>query len=385
MNTRRRGGIALVLAVLLGGCNTAAPSTAPIVTPGAGTPAPTIAPTSSPAADVARLLAEQYGNVTSGGSTMTGTLLIGSVRATFTGTGQFNGPDSTQTLTTTVGGVDSTQKSAKVAGQRYLQVGNGPWLRNESSSGGGGSLEAELKDALDAGRDLDANAAGSGNHTIEAADQPFDPVALGFAASASGGKATYTFEAEPDGTPVSVGISATWRQTGQAAPADVSLELTLTFSDLNGNPRITAPADVWERFSSERWSYAVAHPADYDVSSDDDYDYLIGPDGSFVSIGRANNRGFGLNLLATSEVASIKNLLGTKSVTNEGITVGGLDGRLLSGKGTSRDLGGKIVFHEVIAVQGKFAYYFIWFSEVGNEAADLATFRQLLSTVSIGA
>src|SRR5215212_1926890 len=124
----------------------------PSVAPAAASPSPTAG------ADVGPLLAEQFSKVTSGGSTMAGTVAIGPTQATFTGSGLFNGPDSTQRLSMTVGGVTTTQQFVTVAGRRYTQLGDGPWLPNESAPGSGDSLTAELKRAMGAGRDLDAGA-----------------------------------------------------------------------------------------------------------------------------------------------------------------------------------------------------------------------------------
>jgi hypothetical protein len=383
METTRRGGAALVLALALGGCTVGTPSSAPTLAAGPSPAVSAAVPSSTPGPDVVTLLAEQFGKVTSGGTTMTGTLRVGDLQATFTSSGLFNGPDSTQTISTTVGGVTATQQSATVSGQRYLQVGEGPWLSNESSAEKGDALNAELKLALAGGRDLDAGAAGTASHTIEAADRPFDPSILGFDARASGGRATFTFEARPDGTPVSVGIDATWRQADGADGVDASLEMVLTFTGLNSGPRIAAPADVWERFSSKRWAFSGAHPSDFDLTSDDELDLLVGVDGTFVTLARGSNQGSGLNVLANSEVALLKRMLDTRTVTNDAIAVGGLKGRLLSAKGTSRELGGKVVVHEAIAVQGKFAYVFLWVSKASSEATSLATFRQLISTIAI--
>ena len=383
MDATRRAGAALALALALGGCTTGTPSSAPTL-PGEPSAANSAAaPSSTPGPDVGTLLAEQFGKVTSGATTMTGTLLVGDRQATLTASGVFNGPDSTQSISTTFGGVATTQQSATVAGRRYLQVGDGPWLSDESSGGKGDRLNAELKLAIAAGRDLDAGVAGAASHTIEAADRPFDPAIMGFGAGASPGKATFTFEARPDGTPVSVGIAATWRQASGPTSVDASLELTLTFTGLNSSPRIAAPADVWERFSSKRWAFAGAYPSDFDLTSEGEYDLLVGADGTFVTLARGSNEGSGLNVLANGEVALLKQMLRTKAVANDAIAVGGLKGRLLSAKGTSRALGGKVIVYEAIAVQGKFAYVFLWVSAAGTEATSLATFRQLVSAITI--
>jgi hypothetical protein len=162
------------------------------------------------------------------------------------------------------------------------------------------------------------------------------------------------------------------------------MSFEMTFSQLDAPQTIRAPEDAWTRFTSDRWGYSIAYPPGYDVDSDKDYDYFFGPGAAFYTGSRTNNRGFTLNVIANAEVESVKDYLDTRSVTNDGITVGGLPARLLIASGKSPDLG-RVLALEAIVVKGKYAYSVIWFSEPGNEAADEALFRQAVSTVMFDA
>lgn len=67
-------------------------------------------------------------------------------------------------------------------------------------------------------------------------------------------------------------------------------------------------------------------------------------------------------------------------MTNESYTLGGVQARFLSSTGTPKELGKKVVLHEVVAVKGAFVYFVLWVSEVGHEEDDLAMFQQMLLT-----
>jgi hypothetical protein len=353
---------------------TAVPTTA--VAPSTGVPAPS--PTAGP--DTAALLAAQYDQLKSGEVRMAGTLRIGSVEATFTGLIHSNGPDQSTTMTTTIGSQSSTEQHVRVAGTRYVQRGTGPWLV-DATADGAGSVSPMLKDALHAATDLDSDAGPATNHRLEAADQSFDPVAAGFATAGTPGRATYLFIAKPDGTPVSVSVTATWTQPGERGSVKADLDIVMTFSGLNTKPRITAPASVWQSFSSARWGYSVAYPGDYDYTKDKAADYFIGPANDLVSIQRQDADGYTLNQVAASELAATRETLRSKSATNEAIAIGGTKARLLTVAGTYD--GRKVVTFMAIAVHGKYAFAILWFADAGGEAAQLATFRQLLSTFQL--
>ena len=377
MTARSIGAILITLAIVLGGCSPSAPASAPAatVTP---TPSPAVlAPSATPGPDVAALLADRYAAVTSGELTLEGTLVIGTTQATFRGASRSNGPDEASTLTMIVGGRASTEQRVRLAGTRYVQRGNGPWLL-DTNAPSGSDLEGALKAALKAAKDLDAGKLGAANHRVVAANQPFDPANFGFTAPSAKGTATYSFLAKADGTPVSVIIAATWRQPSGEQTVDASLDLTLTFGRLNTKPAIAAPTPVWQAFVSDRWAYSVAYPSDYDYSKDKEADYFLAPSFGLVSVARVDSAGYTLNEFAQAALAESKKALNAKTATNQAATLGGVKARLLTVGGTNA--GVKVTTFEVLAVKGKYVYDMVWFSEAGDEAAALATFTQMMST-----
>jgi hypothetical protein len=370
--------------MLAGACTTAAPSATPAP---AATDAPSAAPTASPqpSADVAALFAARIDEVESGVSSFEGTAQIGTVQFSMTGSSAFDGPDTKGSTTTTIGGVASTVETSRVAGTAYKKSGDGPWVKSVAS--GGGDINDELFENAESFRD-DGTVTRNGqlvHELVASSESGFDPAAIfGEAEGISNVEGTPSFFVTPDGTPVAATIDLTWRQVVGEQTLDGQMSFEITFSQLDAPQTIRAPADAWTRFTSDRWGYSIAYPPGYDFDSDKDYDYFIGPGAAFYTGSRTNNQGFTLNVIANAEVASVKDYLGTRSVTNDAITVGGLPGRLLTASGKSPDLG-KVLALEAIVVKGKFAYSVVWFSEPGNEAADVALFRQAVSTVTFDA
>jgi hypothetical protein len=377
----------LALSLVLGACQGASsPSDGAGVTPGATGLGATAPPSSStgPATDVAAALREQLEAVTSGEQRLSGTLRVGDIQATFDGTSRSNGPDSRFIMSTTVGGVVSTDERAKVAGARYLRRGEGPWLSDTSTDENVG-VDAAVKQALASVRDLDANASGSAPHRIVSDTLAFDPVAFGFAAAgqASPGTAIFTFMATPDGTPLSVLVEASWMVRSGAGNDEASLHLTIEFVALNNAPTITAPADVWTMFSSDRFGYAYATPATFNSNGTKGYDGFVGPGAtSYIVSSRTPSQGNALNVIAESELATWRQQLQAAEGTSDVVTLGGEPARLLSLSGRSPDLGGKVSVYEVVAVKGKFFYALVLVARREDASAARLMARQLMATFS---
>jgi hypothetical protein len=388
MFTKRRVGAVTVLALLLAGCG--APASAPPTTTPTGTPqspAPTTAaiatPTPEPSIDVAPLFAESIAALKTGVVTFDGLVIVGDIQVTMSGATTFSGPDSTTATTTALGGVSTTVETVKVAGRQYARTGDGPWLEKVASNRPDltEQLLGDPSNLTDLGTEMRA---GQRVHRLEADRADFDPAALlASVEGVSAVEADIAFFALDDGTPVGAILEVSWLQASDDGSVDGSMALEMGFSQLGRPQTIRAPADVWTSFASERWGYAFAHPADYDHSSDKGYDYFFGPGDSWLSSARGKTFGYTLNVIAKAEMAGLKKALGAKSGTNEALTMGGIKGRLVTVAGKSKDLGGRYTVYEAIVVKGKFAYYVAWFSPAGSEAADLATFRQLVSTFAL--
>jgi len=371
---------ALVLSLVLGACQSATtPSSGASAPP---TPVVTAGPTTPPLPDVAALLRAKLASITSGDQRLTGTLRIGDVQATFEGTQSVNGPDSSTSMATTVGGVVSVEQRIKVAGVRFAKRGSGPWLE-DASPVDSANLQAAIEQALSAAVDLDATIAGAAAHRLSSSVASFDPSRYGFgAAAATPGTGTITFHAEADGTPLSMTIQGTWMATSGGATVEGSLEVTIAFTTLNNRPRITAPADVWTTFTSDRFGLSFAQPATFDYSKDKWYDYFTGPTASsgYFATARTTSGGFKVNTIAASELAGWKAQLGAKSAANDAITLGGERARLLSVSGASKKLGGKVTVYEVVAVRGKYLYLVFWIAPTTGADAALAMMQQLVTT-----
>jgi hypothetical protein len=333
---------------------------------------------------VAALFAARIDEVASGASSFEGTAQIGDVQFTMTGSSAFDGPDTKSKTTTTIGGVSTVAETSRVAGTAYQKSGDGPWVK--SAATGSGDINNELFKNAESFRD-DGTVTRNGqlvHELVASSESGFDPAAIfGAAKGISNVEGTPSFFVTDDGTPVAATIDLTWRQVVGEQTLDGEMSFEITFSQLDAPQTIRAPEGAWTRFTSDRWAYSVAHPSDYDFDTDKDYDYFIGPSAGFYTASRTNNQGFTLNVLANAEVASVKDYLDTRTVSNDSITVGGQPGRLLQASGKSPDLG-KVLALEVLVVKGKYLYSFVWFSEPGNEAADLALFRQAVSTVTFG-
>jgi hypothetical protein len=377
----------LVLATAAGLAACQSPANATPSAP-ASTVAPTVevsaAPSPSAAAvvDVAPLFAQKMQSLGSGTVSIEGTATVGNIKVTVSGTNAFDGPDSQGTMTTTIGGVATTAETIAVAGKAYSKAGDGPWLAVATPKAS--DLATSLRGSggtsfTDKGTQ---NRAGTVVHELVASSgSAFDPsVLLGSATGVSNVTGTTTFYCSDDGTPVGATIQLSWTQAAGAQTLDATMTFDMAFSRLDAPQSIRAPEDVWQRFTAEKRGYSIAYPSNYDHTAKQGFDYFIGSDQSFYFASRTDAQGYTLNLITLGEVSSAKSTLKTKAVSNEDFKVAGQQARLISAKGTSASLGGKVVFYEAIVVKGKFAYYVAWISQAGDEAADLALFKKALAT-----
>jgi hypothetical protein len=376
--------IAFAAVLVLAGCQSA-PQASPTA---AASPGATVEPTTAPspttavAVDVVPLFVQAMKGLGSGAVSMDGSATVGNIKVTVSGTNAFDGPDSQGKLTTTVGGVATTTETILVAGKAYSKTGDGPWLPAPTPKGN--DLAKSLKDSgagsfTDKGtKTLDGRLV---HELVASSGSAFDPsVFLGSATGVSNVAGTTSFYCTDDGTPVGATIQLTWTQAAGGQTLDASMTFDIGFSGLGTAQSIRAPEDVWQRFTAEKRGFSIAYPSDYDHTARQGYDYFIGTDQSLYFASRSDTRGYTLNLIARGEINSAKSAFNTKVVANDDFKLAGVPARLLSGKGTNQGLGGKVIFYEVIAVKGKFAYVVAWISPPGHEAADLALFKQVLTT-----
>lgn len=380
----RIAAVACMTGMILAGCgqSTGSPA-APTAAAGSAAPSVPVAPSPSAGAatDVVPLFAAAIADVSEGVLEMAATARVGNIQFTLAGSQAFDGPDSSDTTTTTIAGAATTVETIEVAGKRYTRTGDGPWTEAPLSAKND-VLEQLVKNADSSMSDVGTETReGQLVHRLEVAGSAFDPAALlSNATGVSDAAGTVVFFCTDDGTPVGAEIELTWKQQAGGQTADASMTLEMSFSQLGVAQTIVPPDEVWSVHTSSRYEYSIAYPSDYDFSKDKDYDYFFGPGlVDFYGVSRVDRQDLSLNIIAKSEVDSIKAYLGTRKVSNDAISMGGLEGRLLSASGNSADQG-KVLVYEVLVIKGQWVYYLAWFSEPGNEAADEATLRQAVSS-----
>jgi hypothetical protein len=377
----RLRSLALATGLVVAACQntpTLAPSAG--VTSTASPPASTAPSPSAAAVDVAPLFVEAMKHLDSGIVELDGSATVGPIKVDVSGTTTFDGPDNKGTVTSTVAGVSTVTETVLVAGKAYSKTGDGPWLAvpTPSSNGFQSKLTNVTASSLTDKGTTTRN--GATVHQLEGSDVLNPGDLLSSATGISNVQGTTTFYCKDDGTPVGATIDMTWSQTAGAAALDASMTFEITFSSIGSAQTISAPAEVWKRFNVDKRGYSLAYPPNYDHTARQGFDYFVGPDDTFFFGSRIATQGYTLNIIAKSEVSSAKSSLKAKSVSNEDVVMGGIPGRLLKTSGTSADLGGKVAFFEAIVVKGKYAYFVAWVSHAGDEAADLATFMQVVST-----
>jgi hypothetical protein len=388
MTRASRAGV-LALAALFG---TSACQSAPAATPTAETTSAAATPeataNASPSAapvDVVALFKAKAGSFKSGGvMTFKGTATIGLVQVSLNGNITYAGVDNRTLVTSTIGGVDVQVEQVQVAGKRYSRTGTGPWLEMaipSGSSGLSGQLAASALATLhDEG--VEEHNGDSLHKLVVSSDAGFDPSSL--LSSVSGAEnmqLDIAYFVGDDGTPVAATIDATWTQKAGEQSVAGSMRFDMTFSHLGQTQTVRIPPDVWAVFSSARYHFTLAHPADWTFFKAKGADELDAPYYAYVLASRQKAEGANLNQWGKAQVAAMKAFLGGKPVSNEDASLGGVGARFLSGTGKAKDLGGKnVIAYEAVAVKGGFVYVVLWVSEVGAEANDRILFEQMLST-----
>lgn len=377
-----RRAAAFVLAVIvLGGCNasnsTATPGQQATIAPSA-TPTPTLAPSPSPV-DVSSLFLPQITKLTRGTLDVTGTVTIGAQTGAVSGTIAFIGPDSDQVLAIAVGTSTSTTETIHLAGQGYTKQGDGPWFQDPKPPVAGKDLGSFLKGVTTLRDTGTETRHGVLVHRLELpAGTVIDPAAVGFTDPAmKNPTVSMVFYADETGKPTSLLLNVTWSQASGATtiPASMALELRFTAS----SPSFQAPSNVWGRFTSTRFHYSMARPADWNVSTSlKSFDRFQSPSEAFVLMDRGPiPSGTILNDEARS-VTSGARANGFALVANMQTTVGGQQARLLTFRG--KVSGRASVMYIAVTLRGGYSYEGFWFSLHGHEATDLALYRQMLAT-----
>jgi len=275
--------LSLTIVLLVAACGGATVSVAP-----SATATPTAAPTPSPtpidvsAAFVKIATAPDF----SAAGTIAGTVKIGPVDGTITGDGLFDAPDSSGTTTLTAGTFKEVTNSATVGNESWTRKEPGPWLVDTSPTAGEG-LDDYLRSVgavVDLG--VETHAGRQLHHLRPKGGNKVSPEALGFdVGNAKDAVFTVDLYAAEDGMPAIMTVTGSWTTASGGTPVPTSMTFDLVFSDVGKPQTITAPDDVWVRYTSSKLGYTMAHPADWTVESTKDQDaYLLNGQG-YVYVG----------------------------------------------------------------------------------------------------
>jgi len=340
----------------------------------------TTAPSPSPV-DVARAFLAQMVTARTGQMAITGTLDVGSLSGQVTGSLTYAEDNSDQTTSITINGTTTATSVIHLLGKGYTKVGEGPWLPDAVPVPTGQDLVSvltALASVVDRGIETHD---GVQAHRIElGAGSAISQAAFGISNPLMVNPTLgLVFYAADDGKPVAMVVTVTWSQTVNGAAVPVKMTLDFAFKQIGGNISISSPDHVWQRFASTRFHYGIAYPDDWDVdTSGKTSDQFVAPVVGGVVAGRFKTQGFGLNTIAKSEISYNKTHFKWVSSSNVDFALAGVKARLITYHATIS--GTKSVIYEVITVKGAYFYDIVWFSAVGNEAADLTSFKQMLST-----
>ena len=276
--------LSFACAVAIAACGAPATSVAPSQVATAA-PSATAAPTPSPsAADVSAAFvrivsAEEF----SGKASMTGTVKSGTVEGEVTGTFVGDADDSSSTTTITVATFTQVTDKVSVDDKRWTRTSPGPWLEDPAKPAGASNKSlADTLRGLGAVVDLGVKSQGgqqlhhlqpTGGNKLTAEEVGFD------VNGATDGQFTLDFYADEDGTPVIMEITGSWTQERGGASIPTSVAIEYAFSDVGEPQVISAPDDVWVRYTSDL-GYTMAHPPDWTVDSKKNQDaYLLNDQG----------------------------------------------------------------------------------------------------------
>jgi hypothetical protein len=368
-------GAALAAVAACGGG--ASPTSAPTPT-AATTPVPTPSPVAVANEFLARLLAARTGVLD-----VTGTMKVGTVDVPITGNLAISGQDSQSSFTLAIPGQTQTQTqdSIRVGTQEWKRSGSGPWVTDPKPADRSKSLSAfiatisALEDkgvAAKDGRQL--------HHLVPPASVTLSPDALGFTdPSIQDASVTMDFWAQDDGAPAIWSFAINWNQASGTATVPVALTMDLDLAGLGKTATVAAPPDPWTLFSSTRYGYEMAHPADWTVTEAADGDaYEVGGT-PYAKVSPQPLPGATLDQLRSELIAvNEKQKLG-KPETDEAIVLGGQPGRWLTYHFTNAKKV-DVYLIDAIAMKGDTAWEVYFNEKAGSEASDTPVFKAMLST-----
>ena len=375
------GAVVLVMAACQS--NPATPATSAGAPTTSGEPSPTAAATEapSPTPDVSKLFVTQMLTATKAQMTLTGTFNVGEQIGDVSGQLTFVGGDTDQSMTVSIAGTTSTTHNVHVGTDGFTKIGDGPWFKDLVAPKAGQDLRTlltALTSLVDKGVEQHGGVAA---HRLELpTGTVVTPAQFGLTdPRIVSPTISLVFYADDTGKPLAMVVTVAWSQAVNGTAVPVTMTLDFAFSQIGGALTVAPPDNVWQVYTSKRFTYKLGYPSDWTTYlKDKTYDYYNSATDPFVAVGRIATHGVSLNALASSVVGYDKSHFKASGVTNVAYKLTGVTARFLTFHATVN--GKQVVIYEVLAVKGSYVYDVLWSSPKGNEAADLLIFKQMLGS-----
>jgi hypothetical protein len=381
---RRFGVSILVLALAACGGDAASPTPAPTDTPAAtATATPTAAPDNVAAAFLARMA-----DLDAVEAALEGTLDVAGVRGRMSGELRTIGADSYNLIEVAIPGAPTERtETISVGGDVYERRGE-VWVESQAAVDNPLSLaDSQLRLFTEAGTDtvggepvVRLEHAGGIELTPADLGLPEDPTMTDFVARLA-------FLVTEDGEPVALEVTADWNQEAEGTALPVSMDFMYRFTRLDEAEPISPPEQVWAVHASDELGYTMAHPlrpSRWDVSHEPAegefaaFDLFLGPvDEEIQVILHEVPAGVTATGWMRESLEIVEAQVGPVE-TDEELTIAGLPARIFTALGTG-ELDG-LFFQEAVIFADGVAWDVDWYSDAGSEEADMAMFRDFLST-----
>jgi hypothetical protein len=371
--------LAAAIALALGGCGGGATPT-PAPTP---TAAPTPAPTPTPVAVadelVARLLAARTGVLG-----LTGMMLLAGTEIPLSGTLALANDATQSSIALDLPNGRQTNETIRVGTTQWERANGGPWVTNPEPADTSKSLAAFLETLTTLeDKGVETRDGRQLHRLVPPASATLSAEALGFnPENATDATVAMEFWAEDDGTPAIWAFNLGWNQVSGTSTVPVKLAMDLDLAGLGKTATVAAPEDPWERYTSTKLGYSMAHPPGWTVTAGDGQDsYLV--DGTpYVTVAPQALPGYTLDQFSKELIASYQKQLKVKPDGSTDMTLGGQPARFLTYHFT-RDDGVKVYVADAVTMAGDTGWEVFLTEQAGSEADDTPVFEAMLSTFEL--
>ena len=308
-------------------------------------------------------------------ATITGQATVAAKTLDISGTYTVRGADSHTIMKVAT----STQETLTTNGVTYERR-NGLWFVKPATSGGSSGIGSAFQRVLDVREAGIATRDGDELHHLVSNGPPLPMSAMGMDGQ---GTITIDFYVEDDGTLRDMVMRLDGTPAG--SPGPMTMTMDFAFSKIGGPVVVGQPPQVWTTFSSKRYGYSVAYPADWDVEpspSKSKPDSFWSADESGFFVYRYPTGGASLNSITSTYIRTTKRA-GTKVAltSSDPAQVDGNKARRLEWAATFK--GTRHWSLEAVVVRGKYVYFVQFDSLAPITNADRDRYESFLSTIDL--